>query len=205
MALDRGPLIKSVNAVQKMNIEKRSLTTGEELKSSDYGPGSLSRAAAAFDSSSSESSDDNSDIEEVKSPTQNQPVESGPVSSVGHLSMMRAAQAFDSSESSEESDSESEAENKEKTVQLNDVEVKAAEAETFSPPMSLASLARANTLLEDSSEESDSDKSGGGGCVCFVVILTISPIRTDYVKVNQLTVINYVFLIKVLSLKHLHT
>ena len=165
MALESGPLIKSVSVVIKMNIEKRSLTTGDELKSADYGPGSLSRAAAAFDTSSSESSDDSSDNEEVKSPTPPQPVESGPVSSVGHLSMMRAAQAFDSSESSDDSDSESEAENKEKTVQLNDVEVK-VEAETFSPPMSLASLARANTLLEESSEESDSDKSGGVYVFC---------------------------------------
>ena len=39
------------------NIEKRSLSTGEELKSAEYGPGSLSRANAALMDSSSEESD----------------------------------------------------------------------------------------------------------------------------------------------------
>ena len=36
-------------------MEKRSLTTGDEHRSADYGPGSLGRAAAALMSDSSDS------------------------------------------------------------------------------------------------------------------------------------------------------
>ena len=158
----------------EMNVEKRSLTTGDEFKSNEYGPGSLSRAAAAFDSSSSSSdSDSESEHEPAKSAPLPPPPpvpESGPVSSVGHLSMMRAHQAFDTSDSddsTEESDVDETVdevvadENQAKTVQLNDLETRPVETGTFSPPMSLGSLARATSMLGSSDESSSSSDTDG--------------------------------------------
>ena len=128
--------------------------------SADYGPSSLSRAAAMLDSSSdsdSSSDDDSSAQQEVAQAAR---VSTGPVSSSGALSLAAAREAMLSSSSDSDTDADSDV--NEKPEVKNDQSD--SRPESFHPqsgPTSSIGLSmeKANAALLDSSESEESSES----------------------------------------------
>ena len=121
--------------------------------SADYGPSSLSRAAAMLDSSSDSSSDDESLQATAR-------VSTGPVSSSGALSLAAAREAMISSSSSD-SDSDSDDDSK---TEVTDQPVSKPEPQSLQPqsgPTSSIGLSmeKANAALLDSSDSEETSDS----------------------------------------------
>ena len=131
--------------------------------SADYGPSSLSRAAAMLDSSSESSSDDES-LQEAEQTAAR--VSTGPVSSSGALSLAAAREAMISSSSDSETD-DSDSDDGAKTEGTTDQPASRPEPQSFQPqsgPTSSIGLSmeKANAALlesSDSEETSESDES----------------------------------------------
>ena len=138
-----------------------TLATGP---SADYGPSSLSRAAAMLDSSSDSSSDDDSSVQQEV--VQAARVSTGPVSSSGALSLAAAREAMLSSSDSDSDDSQ-DSEDDAKPVDhqvKNDQPDSRPGSSSFHPqsgPTSSIGLSmeKANAALLDSSEESEETES----------------------------------------------
>ena len=127
--------------------------------SADYGPSSLSRAAAMLDSSSESSSDDES-LQEVEQTAAR--VSTGPVSSSGALSLAAAREAMISSSSSDSDDSDSD--DGAKTEVKIDQPASRPEPQSFQPqsgPTSSIGLSmeKANAALLDSSDSEETSES----------------------------------------------
>ena len=129
--------------------------------SADYGPSSLSRAAAMLDSSSDSSSDDES-LQEAEQTAAR--VSTGPVSSSGALSLAAAREAMISSSSSDSDTDDSDSDDDAKTEVKNDQPASRPEPQSFQPqsgPTSSIGLSieKANAALLNSSESEETSES----------------------------------------------
>ena len=156
------PVKENFKEFRKMSESVKQLNDLTAIGSiADYGPSSLSRAAAMLDSSSESSSDDES-LQEAEQTAAR--VSTGPVSSSGALSLAAAREAMISSSSSDSDTDDSDSDDGAKTEVKIDQPASGPELQSFQPqsgPTSSIGLSmeKANAALLDSSDSEETSES----------------------------------------------